>query len=138
MGGERAVPNCRNGFRWGEKGKWNIGLRDGAAVTEIKLRLSLLEGRDDTVPVQFPYFGGRKRDHFKSSEHADVLSRNVPVRKLQLAEGEALVTTVFDLLAAPYDVDRGLGAPVAAPYDDDAPYTPAWPRPEGGRVGQEW
>src|SRR5690606_7163407 len=39
----------------------------------------------------------------------------------------ALVTTVFDLLAAHYGIDRGLGGgDVAASYDDDLPYTPAW------------
>src|SRR3546814_14781387 len=36
------------------------------------------------------------------------------------------ISTVFDLLAAHYGVDRGLGGEVATSYDDDAPYTPAW------------
>src|SRR3546814_50019 len=65
-------------------------------------------------------------DVCSSDLHADVLSRNVPVRKLQLVDGEAYVATVFDLLAAHYGVDRGLGGEVATSYDDDAPYTPAW------------
>src|SRR3546814_5861769 len=52
-------------------------------------------------------------DVCSSDLHADVLSRNVPVRKLQLVDGEAYVATVFDLLAAHYGVDRGLGGEVA-------------------------
>ena len=38
-----------------------------------------------------------------------MLLRNVPVKKLQLAEGETLVASVFDLLLANYGIDRGLG-----------------------------
>src|SRR3546814_16184364 len=94
------APNGSVGFRWGEDGKWNIHPGSGAGGAEVKLRLSLIEGRDDAVAVQFPYFGGSKREHFKNSDHADVLSRNVPVRQLQLVDGEAYVATVFDLLAA--------------------------------------
>ena len=38
-----------------------------------------------------------------------------------------MVATVFDLLGANYGIDRGLGGDnVAASYDDDEPYTPAW------------
>ena len=37
------------------------------------------------------------------------------------------VATVFDLQAANYGIDRGLGGDnVAASFDDDQPYTPAW------------
>jgi len=53
--------------------------------------------------------------------------RNVPVKKLQLAEGEVLVASVFDLLAANYGIDRGVGGGhVASAYEQNVPYTPAW------------
>src|SRR3990167_6583885 len=54
--------------------------------------------------------------------------RNVPVKKVQLADGTtALVATVFDLSLANYGIDRGLGGGnVAKDFDDDVPYTPAW------------
>src|SRR3546814_2304573 len=78
--GDVVAPNGSIGFRWGEDGKWNIHPGSGAGGAEVKLRLSLIEGRDDAVAVQFPYFGGSKREHFKNSDHADVLSRNGPVR----------------------------------------------------------
>ena len=56
-----------------------------------------------------------------------MLVRKVPVRALSLKDGEAIVTTVFDLLAANYGLDRGFGGGnVAASFDDDVPYTPAW------------
>ena len=79
------------------------------------------------MPVAFPYFGGVKHEHFASTGHADILLRSVPVKKLQLPAGETLTATVFDLLAAHYGIDRGLGgADAASSYDDDLPYTPAW------------
>jgi nitrate reductase alpha subunit len=55
-----------------------------------------------------------------------VLVRNVPVKRVALADGEALVATVFDLLCANYGLDRGLGGSCAKSYDDNVPYTPAW------------
>ena len=50
----------------------------------------------------------------------------------QLADGEAHVATVFDLLCANYGLDRGLGGACATGYDDDVPYTPAWQEPITG------
>ncbi len=52
----------------------------------------------------------------------------VPAKRVALADGtSALVATVYDLQMANYGVDQGLGGPnVAASYDDDIPYTPAW------------
>ena len=53
--------------------------------------------------------------------------RKVPAARVSTREGEALVTTVYDLILANYGVDRGLGDEnVASSYDDDIPYTPAW------------
>ena len=48
-----------------------------------------------------------------------MLLRNVPVKKLQLAEGESRWwRRVFDLLVANYGIDRGLGGGnVAISYD---------------------
>lgn len=121
------LPQGSVGFRWGEHGKWNIEPKDARDGAERKLALTLIEQRDAVVPVSFPYFGGRPHPHFTGTEHPQVLDRNVPVRKLVLAEGEAVVATVFDLMVANYGIDRGLGGGnVAASYDDDEPYTPAW------------
>ena len=41
-------------------------------------------------------------------------------------EKEVLVATVFDLLAANYGIDRGLGGVAAKTFDENTPYTPAW------------
>ena len=63
-------------------------------------------------------------------DHPEVLTRNVPVRRIQTTDGEVLVATVFDLFAAPTaDVDRrGFGGKhVAQSYDDNKCRTaPAW------------
>jgi nitrate reductase alpha subunit len=113
--GKLAVPLGSIGFRWGEKGKWNLEEKDAQGAA-IRPRLSLLETRDETVPVAFPYFGGIAHEHFKANEQADVLIRAVPAKKA----GEHLVATVYDLLLANY------GVGVATSFDDDVPYTPAW------------
>ncbi|WP_323018122.1 nitrate reductase subunit alpha [Castellaniella sp.] len=129
--GEFIVPQGSIGFRWGQKdgedaGKWNLELKD-ARGHDVAPRLSLLEVHDEVVPVAFPYFGGVHHDYFKGTDHDEVLVRNLPVKRVQTAEGEVLVATVFDLFVANYGIDRGLGGENAASsYDDDVPYTPAW------------
>ncbi|MGB5079865.1 MAG: nitrate reductase subunit alpha, partial [Burkholderiales bacterium] len=143
--GKVVSPNGAIGHRWGEKGKWNLEPKDGKGA-EVKLRLTLAGGGDEVVPVAFPYFGGRQHDYFTHSPGADVLERNLAVKRLQLKDGECLVATVFDLFAANYGLDRGLGGGnVAGSYDDDVPYTPAWqeritgvPRELAIRVAREF
>jgi len=125
--GEIVVPRGSIGFRWGEQGKWNLEEKDSGG-SDVSLRLSSIDARDDVAPVAFPYFGDRNHDYFSGTNHDEVQIRNVPVTRVTLASGEtALVATVFDLFAGNYGVDRGLGGEnVAASYDDDVPYTPAW------------
>ena len=126
--GDVVVPQGSVGFRWGEQGKWNLDSKD-ANGAEIDLRLTQIDenDHDDVAEVGFPYFGNRKHDHFKGTDHADVLVRRVPAKTIALADGEALVATVFDLFVANYGVDRGLGGgDVATSFDEHVPYTPAW------------
>ncbi len=124
--GQIVVPNGSVGFRWGETGKWNIEEK-ASSGSATKLRLSLADANDEFADVAFPYFGNIENEHFTHSNHASVLDRRVPVKKLQLADGEALVATVHDLFIANYGVDQGFGgANIAKGYDEDTPYTPAW------------
>jgi len=126
ISGNVVVPNGSVGFRWGETGKWNIEEK-ASSGTETRLRLSLADIRDDTAAVAFPYFGNIENEHFTHTDHASVLERRVPVKRLQLADGEALVASVHDLFVANYGVDQGFGGDnVARSFDDDTPYTPAW------------
>jgi nitrate reductase alpha subunit len=127
--GQVVAPNGSIGFRWGQAdGKWNLEAKEGAGGGEVKLALSLIDRRDDAVPVAFPYFAGSAPDAFRGNDQGgDILVRHVPVKRLPLADGETLVATVFDLAAANYGIDRGLGGGnVAASFDDDVPYTPKW------------
>jgi len=131
--GQIVTPQGAIGFRWNQKpgedqGKWNLEQKDGGSGSDLKLRLTLLGAHDEVAQVAFPYFGGLTHEHFKHNDQGtDLLERNVPVRRLSLAEGEALVTTVFDLLVANYGVSRGLGEDgTASSYDQDRPYTPRW------------
>ncbi|MBS0224242.1 MAG: nitrate reductase subunit alpha [Proteobacteria bacterium] len=129
--GEFVIPQGSIGYRWpkdGEAtGRWNLEAKDGETGEEVRLALSLIDRRDDVVPVAFPYFGGRPHDHFSANDQdGDVLLRHVPVRRVRLADGEAAVATVFDLLCGNYGLDRNLSGDCAKGFDDDVPYTPAW------------
>ncbi len=126
--GKLVAPNGSVGYRWGEKGKWNLETKAGGKDAELRLSLILEENHDDVVGVDFPYFGGEATENFTKCDHPDVLTRNVPVRKVTLADGtETYVATVFDLFCANYSLDRGLGGEnVATSYDEDVPFTPAW------------
>jgi len=122
------APQGSIGYRWGEDGKWNLEEKEGGEGREVKLRLSLLDVRDEVSEVAFPYFGNVEHEYFQHTDHDAVLMRKVPTRTVRLADGgEARVATVYDLMMAHYGLDRGLDDPnVARSYDDDLPYTPAW------------
>ncbi|GAB2744898.1 nitrate reductase subunit alpha [Melaminivora jejuensis] len=133
--GRVVVPQGAIGFRWGpdgraDKGQWNLEQKSADDGSEVLLRLSLLEGdgaQPETARVGFPYFGGIASEHFPNNPQSDVLVRTVPVQRLQLAGGDTLVATVFDLQVANYGVARGLPGEFAAKdFDDNHPYTPAW------------
>ena len=125
------------GFRWGQaQGKWNLELKDGLDGAEINPVLSLLDRADEIVPVEFDDFGEGR-----------ALSRGVPVRRIQTADGgTVLATTVYDLLMAQYGVNRGLSGAYPSGYDDPTqPYTPAWSEKYTGmgqdtliRFAREW
>jgi len=118
--GRIVAPAGSIGFRWGEAGKWNLEMKEGGNNAPVDPQLSLIGSSDEVVAVGFPYFGGK--------DASDLLMRNVPVKRLALADGSTvLVATVFDLSLANYGIDRGLGGGnVATSYEDDVPYTPAW------------
>ncbi len=126
--GNMVAPNGSIGFRWGEQGKWNLEEKAKGKDTAPKLSLVLEEDRDDVVGVDFPYFGGMATTQWHKDTRGDVLTRNVPVKKIKLADGsEAMVATVFDLFCANYSLDRGLGGDhVSDDYNADVPFTPAW------------
>jgi len=135
--GDLVVPQGSVGYRWptdGEPaGRWNLEEKDGETGKETRLALSLIDRRDEVLSVAFPYFGGKPHEHFQQNDQgSDVLTRNVPVRRIALPDGEAYVATVFDLLCANYGLDRGLGGACAKGFDDNVPYTPAWQEPITG------
>jgi nitrate reductase alpha subunit len=135
--GELVVPHGSIGYRWpgeGEaKGLRNLEPKDGETGEEVLLALSLIDRHDDVVSVAFPYFGDKLHEHFPENDlGGDVLLRNIPVRRIALAGGEAHVATVFDLLCAHHGLDRDLGGVCAKGFDDNVPYTPAWQGPITG------
>lgn len=126
--GDLVAPQGSIGFRWGEKGKWNLEQREGKSQQEVELQLSLLGMHDDVAEVGFPYFGGADSEHFNSVALDEILLHKLPVKRLRLADGsEALVTSVYDLTLANYGLERGLDdANCAADYDEVKAYSPAW------------
>jgi nitrate reductase / nitrite oxidoreductase, alpha subunit len=150
--GRIVVPNGSIGFRWGggsaaatkrdpedaatgtgtgrdmDTARWNLEEKAGGEDVRLKMSLILDEDHDDVVAVDFPYFGGDATNGWQVDDRGAVLARNLPVKKLTLADGEeAHVATVFDLFCANYSLDRGLGGKnVATDYDADVPFTPAW------------
>ncbi len=124
--GELVVPNGSIGFRWGEKGKWN--LEPKAAGSAIELRLSLLDEHDAVLEVGFPYFGGLENPHFRHVTQQEILLHKLPVKYLTLKDGrQVAVTSVYDLTLANYGIDRGLDdVHCAADYSDVRAYSPAW------------
>jgi len=122
-------PQGSIGYRWDGSKKWNIENKEGGEGRETKLRLSLIDGEQNTSSVAFPNFANEAHDYWEHQEGESVLFRNVPTRTIQLGDGsEAKVATVFDLMMANYSIDRGLGGDnVASDFDDEsAVNTPAW------------
>ncbi len=125
--GDLVAPNGSIGYRWGEKGEWNLEERAGKADTALRMSLILDGEHDDVAGVDFPYFGGAATNGFVKTDHPDVLTRNVPVKSIKVGRKTIRVATVFDLFCANYGLDRGLGGDwVAKSYDQDMPGTPAW------------
>ncbi|WP_081768659.1 nitrate reductase subunit alpha [Herbaspirillum sp. RV1423] len=131
LSGKLVTPVGSIGFRWGQKegidaGKWNLKEEDiqGRPIRPV---MSFVANHDEVVDVAFPYFGNVEHTHFTHTGHAGVLPRRIGVRSIATRNGDVLVATVYDLFIANYGVDQGLGGDnVAASFDDDVPYTPAW------------
>ncbi len=116
--GRPKMPMGSCGHRWGEtQGKWNLKLEDGKDGSPIAPTLTMLGDNDGVEQVELDDFA-----------EARALTRGVPVRRIETADGETVtVATVYDLLMAQYGVPRGLEGAYPADYDDeDTPYTPAW------------
>ena len=124
-----SVPNGSIGSRWDSSSLWNLKLKDIRNGNIIKPKLSFISGYDKVLSVGFPYYASAsyKHVHFNNTIHDNVLYRNIPAKELFVDKKILYVTTVFDLLAANYGVDRGLGGlNTAFSYDDNIPYTPFW------------
>jgi nitrate reductase alpha subunit len=120
-------PQGSIGYRWGEKGKWNIEDREGLKGEKTQLKLSLIG--EEVTPVVFPNFAADDSNpHWTANGSSDVLVKNVPSKTIVGKDGKQYkVATVYDLMMANYGLDRGLGGEnVAKSYDDDVLGTPAW------------
>jgi nitrate reductase alpha subunit len=144
--GDLAVPTGSIGFRWGEAGKWNISGR-AANGSELDPVLTLLTEGSEIAKVAFPYYAGTGLGElFAAKPGPDVLVRGVPCRRIAGTAGELRVATIFDVMAAHYSIDRGIGGDLMADANSvDAPYTPVWQEAITGvpaavveRIGREF
>ena len=126
--GGPVAPNGSVGYRWGENGEWNLEDKADGKDTDLAMSFVLDTEQDDVVGVDFPYFGADATENFTTGDkRPNILTKNVPVKKVQTENGEILVATVFDLFCANYGLDRGLGGDwVAKDFGEDVPGTPAW------------
>jgi len=126
------MPPGSIGFRWDSKpGRWNLKMEDAVTGEPIDPLLTLLGFEDERVPVAFPnlddVFAIDPSEWGREPRPAGIVIREVPAKRVRTIDGEVLVTTVFDLLAAQLGVRReGLGGDYPASYDDPKPFTPAW------------
>jgi nitrate reductase alpha subunit len=124
-GGRFCVPNGSIGFRWDNSGRWNLKLEDGDVPVDPLL--SFVKNQDAWQTVRFPLF---------DSGRGEIRSGVVPVKKIQTASGEKMVTTVFDLLAAHLGIRCDETQPTdpdyPVDYNDPKPYTPSWQEPITG------
>ena len=88
--------------------------KDGETGEDVRLALSLIDRRDEVVPVAFPYFGGKPHEHFPENDQGgDVLVAQRAGAPRRACRRRGAVATVFDLLCANYGLDRGLGGACA-------------------------
>ena len=106
---EPRMPNGSIGDRWAteKKGKWNLELHDSVLDQPIAPELSFIDRHDGSAEIDLEFFGGE-----------GVITRSVPIRTIETADGPVTVTTVFDLLMARFGVDRGLQGFDATDYDN--------------------
>jgi nitrate reductase alpha subunit len=115
------IPNGSIGFRWNETGRWNLHLNDAINDTTIDPAVSFAKDNDDWITVNFPLFD------FKGLQSKSGI---VPAKKVKTTDGERMVVTVFDLMAAHLGVRHPESAEQTDDYpenyNDPRPYTPAW------------
>jgi len=127
------VPNGTIGSRWGEDGNWNLKQENVSSGQEIDPLLGLSKSKDEMLDVAFPYYGGDRfaNEFFKHSDHKDIITQKVPVRKINTKDGEIYVTTIFELNLANYGVKDNVS------YETNAPYTPKWAEEISGVPAEE-
>ncbi|MBI5387236.1 MAG: nitrate reductase subunit alpha [Verrucomicrobia bacterium] len=118
--GDLKMPKGTVGHRWQkQKGEWNLKLEDCVTGQPIKPFLELKGRSDATMPVEIA--------DFSDGTNQRVLSRHVPVRKIETVNGPVFVTTTMELYFAQYGVNRGFEGEWPKGYEDDSqPFTPAW------------
>ena len=100
-----------------KKGEWNLKLED--CVTGEPIRPLLEIKSDVTLPIEIT--------DFSDGTNQRVITRHVPVRKIETVDGPVYATTAMELYFAQYGVNRGFEGEWPTGYEDDSqPFTPAW------------
>ena len=105
---------ARVGFRWNEQGKLEPGrgrIADGNGRSILRLSLIEWKATRNRFPWPSPISAATRTRTFpgqRSSRGVGCVACR-PARLALTRDGEAWVATVFDLMAANYGIDRGLG-----------------------------
>ncbi|MFG6375119.1 MAG: nitrate reductase subunit alpha [Desulfovibrio sp.] len=114
-----AAPMGSIGSRYGEKGTWNLEMRDCYDGKDIDPALSMDEiEKQEWLEVEFPEFVYDSAPKMRKGA--------VPVIYMEIDGEKTPVTTVFDIFAASLAVDRGHGGDVDPNYEAEVYPTPAW------------
>jgi nitrate reductase alpha subunit len=115
---ELRMPKGTVGHRWQKKkGEWNLKLED--CVTGEPIRPLLEIKSDVTLPIEIT--------DFSDGTNQRIITRHVPVRKIETVDGPVYATTAMELYFAQYGVNRGFEGEWPTGYEDDSqPFTPAW------------
>lgn len=115
-----AVPNGSIGSRYGEKGTWNLEMKDCYDGEEIDPILSMEEIEpEDWLLADFPVFAYNAPPRTRKGA--------VPVRYMEIDGRKTPVTTVYDIYSASLAIDRGHGGENVTSYDDARTCpSPAW------------
>ena len=79
--GELVSPLGSIGYRWGEKGKWNLEQKNGTTGADIDLTLTLKDS-NETCKVGFDYFGHVDHPHFTSVPGEAIQQKTVPCKTI--------------------------------------------------------
>ena len=122
-------PMARSVSAGAERAASGIWSRRTASRRRDEAALSLIDRRDEVLPVGFPYFGGVEHEQFRANDQGTICwCATCRSRRMQLGDGESAWSRPCSTCCWPTTASTAAWAAATSPkrYDDDVAYTPAW------------